>query len=110
MVLRPQDRERGLSAFNQAREVRRRAIVLGRVRVREVATRFWILKFVGLAIFGVVYYRYAEVQLAAQRHEVKARQRAVVAAIGGGALELRTKIEGWVRELAGDELAVGVAP
>ena len=110
MVLRPQDRERGLSAFNEARQVRRRAIVFGRVRVREVATRFWLLTFVGLAIFGVVYYRYSEVQLAARRHEVKARQRAVAAAIGSGALELRSKLEGWVRELAGDGVVDRVAP
>jgi len=113
MVLRPQDKERGLSAFNEAREVRRRAIVFGRVRVREVATRFWLLTFVGLAVFGVVYYRYAEVQLAARRHEVKAQQRAVAAAMGSGALELRGKLDGWVAELANegqrDQVASGVA-
>lgn len=110
MVLRPQDRERGLSAFNEARHVRRRAIVFGRVRVREVATRFWLMTFVGLAVFGVVYYRYAEVELAARRHEVKSRQRAVAAAIGSGALELRSKLEGWVRELAVDSIVDRVAP
>lgn len=100
MALRPQDRERGLAAFNEARSVRRRAIVLGRVRVREVATRFWILTFIGIAIFGVAYYRYAEVELAARRHEVKARQRAVAVAMGNQPLELRDKLERWVKELA----------
>lgn len=110
MVLRPQDKERGLSAFNEAREVRRRAIIFGRVRMREVATRFWLMTFVGLAVFGVVYYRYAEVQLAARRHEVKARQRAVAAAIGSGALDLQTKLEGWVQELAGDGVVDRIAP
>jgi hypothetical protein len=110
MVLRPQDRERGLSAFNEARQVRRRAIVFGRVRIREVATRFWLMTFVGLAIFGVVYYRYSEAQLAERRQEVKARQRAVAAAIGSGALDLRTRIEGWVRELAGDGVVDRVVP
>jgi hypothetical protein len=109
MVLRPQDRERGLSAFNEARQVRRRAIVFGRVRIREVATRFWILTFVGLAVFAVVYYRYSEAQLAAQRHDVKSRQRAVAAAIGSGALELRDKLEGWVQELAGESIVPRVA-
>ncbi len=109
MVLRPQDRERGLSAFNEARHVRRRAIVFGRVRVREVATRFWILTFIGLAVFAVVYYRYAEVELAARRHEVKSRQRAVAAAIGGGALQLQSQLEAWVQALAADGLVDRVA-
>lgn len=100
MALRPQDREPGLAAFNEARHVRRRAIVFGRVRVREVATRFWILTFVGMAIFGVAYYRYAEVELAGLRHDVMARQRAVAVAMGHQPLELRDRLEGWVRELA----------
>lgn len=100
MVLRPQNRERGLTAFNEARQVRRRAIVFGRVRVREVATRFWILTFIGLAVFGVVYYRYSEVKLSGRRHEVRAQQRAVVAVVGAEALGLRDKLEGWVKSLA----------
>ena len=100
MVLRPQNRERGLTAFNEARQVRRRAIVFGRVRVREVATRFWILTFIGLAVFGVVYYRYSETQLAGRRHEVRTQQRAVAAAVGPEALGLRDKLEGWVKSLA----------
>ena len=73
-------RERGLSSLNEARRTRRRSIVLGRVRLREVATRFWILTFIGMALFGIVYYRYAQNELTAQRNQLSARQRAVVAA------------------------------
>jgi hypothetical protein len=101
MALRPQDRERGLAAFNESRQVRRRAIVLGRVRVREVATRFWLMTFAGLVIFGVVYYRYAEVELAARRSEVLSRQRAVAVAMGPEGAALRDKLESWVLALAG---------
>lgn len=110
MALRPQDRERGLAAFNEARHVRRRAIVYGRVRVREVATRFWLLTFVGLGIFAVVYYRYAQIELAAQRHEVLLKQRAVAAALGQEGLQMRDKLESWVRELAEGESVQRIVP
>jgi hypothetical protein len=100
MALRPQERERGLAVLNEARQSRRRSIVTGRVRVREVATGFWIMSLAGLAIFSFAYYRYSLVELAARRSEVLGRQRAVAAAVGTGALELRDRIEGWVMALA----------
>src|SRR5688572_26951336 len=100
MVLRPQDRERGLEAVNQSRAVRRRAIVVGRVPMREVATRFWLATFAGLIVFGVVYYRYAQSELADQKSVLASRQRAVALAVGADAAPLRDKLEGWVLALA----------
>ena len=61
------DRERGLAALNEARQQRRRAVVFGRVRVREVATGFWLMTFAGLVIFSFAYYRYTLVELDAKR-------------------------------------------
>lgn len=96
--------------MNEARQTRRRAIVFGRVRVREVATGFWLMTFAGLAIFSFAYYRYTLVELDARRSEVAARQRAVAAALGGDGLALRGKLEGWVMALAGADLPEQVAP
>jgi hypothetical protein len=109
MGLRPQERERGLAALNEARQTRRRAIVLGRVRVREVATGFWIASIAGLVIFSIAYYRYTLVALDAQRSEVLGRQRAVAAAVGTRGFELRDRIEAWVVALADGGLPEGVA-
>ena len=86
--------------MNEARRTRRRSIVLGRVRLREVATRFWLFTFVGMALFGIVYYRHAQNELTAQRNQLSARQRAVAAAAGQGGFALRDKLEAWVLQLA----------
>lgn len=110
MALRPQDRGRGLAALNEARQTRRRAIVLGRVRVREIATRFWLFTFAGLVLFSIAYYRYAEGELAKRRGAVLARQRAVAAAVGTAPFELRGKLEAWVLELASGEVTPRVDP
>lgn len=110
MGLRPQDRERGLATLNEARQTRRRAIVFGRVRVREVATGFWLMTFAGLIIFSFAYYRYTLVQLDARRSEVLARQRAIASAVGGDGLALRDKLERWVLQLGANELPAQVAP
>lgn len=110
MGLRPQDRERGLAALNEARQTRRRAIVFGRVRVREVATAFWLMTFAGLAIFSFAYYRYTLAELEARQSEVLGRQRAVAAAVGTGGIELRDRLEAWVIELADATLPDQIAP
>jgi hypothetical protein len=110
MGLRPQDRERGLTALNVARRQRHRAIVFGRVRVREVAAGFWLMTFAGLAIFSFAYYRYTLVELDAKRGEVLARQRAIASAVGTSGFELRDRIEPWVIALAEAELDEQVAP
>jgi hypothetical protein len=68
------------------------------------------MTFVGLVIFGVVYYRYAEVELAARRSEVLSRQRAVVVAMGPEGAVLRDKLESWVLALAGAVVPEFVAP
>jgi hypothetical protein len=110
MSLRPQDRERGLVALNEARQTRRRAIVFGRVRVREVATGFWLMTIAGLLIFSFAYYRYTLVQLEVRKGEVMGRQRAVAAAVGNRGFALRERLEGWVIALAAGSLPYGVAP
>lgn len=103
-------RERGLPSLNDARRTRRRSIVLGRVRLREVATRFWILTFIGMGVFGIVYYRYAQNQLTAKRNQLAARQRAVVAAAGSAGVALRDKLEAWVLQLSQAEPTAWISP
>ncbi len=106
----PRPLGRGLPALNESRVARKRSIVLGRARVREVATRFWLLTFAGLAVFAVVYYRHSQQELAEQRSQLAARQRAVVVAAGQGGFELRDKLEAWVLELAQGEVEASVSP
>jgi hypothetical protein len=110
VALRPQDRGRGLTALNEARQTRRRAIVLGRVRVREIATRFWLFTFAGLVVFSIAYYRYSEGELSKRRGEVLSQQRAVAAAVGTDAFALKDKLEAWVIALASGELTPRVDP
>jgi hypothetical protein len=102
-------KERGLAALNDARRTRRRAIVFGRVRLREVATKFWLFTFAGIVIFGVVYYRYAQGELASKRNKLAARQRAVAVAAGDAGFALRDKLEKWALGLATGPLENHVA-
>lgn len=97
-------------ALNEARQTRRRAIVLGRVRVREIATRFWLFTFAGLVLFSIAYYRYSEGQLAKRRGEVLSQQRAVAAAVGTEPLALKEKLEAWVVALASGGVTPRVDP
>src|SRR4051812_34653 len=103
-------RERGLPSLNDARRTRRRSIVLGRVRLREVATRFWILTFIGMGLFGIIYYRHAQNELTAKRNQLSARQRAVVAAAGSTGLALRDQLEAWVLQLSAGDVATFISP
>lgn len=100
MALRPAERERGLAPLNEARQTRRRAIVLGRVRVREAAPRFWGLTIIGIVLFTVIYYRCFESRVDEQKAELARRQRATAVALGDAAPALRSKLEAWVAELA----------
>jgi len=84
--------------------------VFGRVRVREVATKFWLFTFAGLVIFGIVYYRYAQNELATKRNKLAARQRAVAVAAGGAGFELRDRLEKWALALAAGPPLDRVAP
>lgn len=106
----PRPMGRGLPALDESRLARKRSIVLGRARVREVATRFWLFTFAGLAVFGVVYYRHAQNELAEQRNQLAARQRAVVVAAGQGGFALRDKLEAWVLDLAQGEVEASISP
>lgn len=106
----PRPMGRGLPALDESRLARKRSIVLGRARVREVATRFWLLTFAGLAVFAVIYYRHSQKKLAEQRNQLAARQRAVVVAAGRGSFELRDKLEAWALDLARDDVHARISP
>jgi hypothetical protein len=109
MALRPQDRERGLAVLSEARQTRRRALVFGKVRVREEATLFWLFTFAGLIIFGFAYYAYAQAKLAERKGEVLAKRQAAAAVFGADGFALRDKLESWVMGFAADAVVDRVA-
>jgi hypothetical protein len=65
------------------------------------APQFWLWFMVGLAAFGVFYWRYAASELANQKAAVMARQRAVRSALAPKIYPFRDRAEKWVMELAG---------
>jgi len=105
-------RERGLPSLNSARAERRRAVVLGRVKMPNVPTHFWLWTLVGLSAFAIVYWRLAQGQIESARSKVMAKQRAMAVALGPKLYPLRDRVERWVHELAapfpGDFVAAGV--
>jgi hypothetical protein len=102
--------ERGLPSLNESRVRRRRAIVLGRVQLREAAPRFWLWLMVVLGAFAVVYWRYAEGQLSSAKSAVMAKQRAIASVLGPRIDPFRDRIEKWTLELAGNWQGDQVAP
>jgi len=94
-------RERGLPSVNQAKAEHRRAIVMGRVRLRGMPPHFWLWTLTILGVFSVVYWRVAEGHLESRKAQVMSKQRAIAKTIGPKILPFRDKVEGWARELAG---------
>jgi len=94
-------RERGLPSLNEARAERKRAFALGKVRLRAMPPQFWLWTLLGMAAFGVVYWRIAAGQLESQKSAVMAKQRAVAKALGPRIQPFVDAVEQWVHELAG---------
>jgi hypothetical protein len=99
--MRRERRVRGLPSLEEARAERRRAIVVGRVRVRAMPPQFWLIAGTAIAAFGVLYWRLAEGQLEGQKSAVMAKQRAIVQTLGPKILPFRDRVEAWARELSG---------
>src|SRR6185369_4852687 len=95
-------RERGLPSLNQARAERRRALVYGKVALRAMPPHFWLWVVVGMAAFGVIYWRVTEGRLESRKSAVMAKQRAIAVALGPKIQPFRDQVEGWVRELSAD--------
>ncbi|HTM44856.1 MAG TPA: hypothetical protein VL137_07875 [Polyangiaceae bacterium] len=93
-------REPGLPSINDSRRRRRRAIVLGRVQLKEAAPQMWLWIFAGMAALGVIYWRYSEGQLINQKAAVMARQRAIATVLGPKIFPFRQRIEQWTMQLA----------
>ncbi len=96
--------------MNQARAERRRALVYGKVALRAMPPHFWLWAVVGMAAFGVVYWRVAVSRLESRKSAVMAKQRAIAVALGPKIQPFRDQVEGWARELSADGLADFVAP
>ncbi len=100
--LKDPNRTIGLPSLAESRMIRKRALVLGRVRFREAAPQFWLWTAVLFLAFGVVYWHYSERELARQKNDVMAKQRAIARELAPRLEPLRAQVEGWVQELAGD--------
>jgi hypothetical protein len=94
--------ERGLPSLNEAREERRRLLVVGRARMPAIPVHFWLWTLVALSAFGVIYWRLAQGKLEDARGRVLARQRAMSVGLGAKLYPFRSRVEGWIGELAGN--------
>jgi hypothetical protein len=68
----------------------------------------WVV--VGMAAFGVIYWRVTQSKIEGRKSAVMAKQRAIAVALGPKIQPFRDQVEGWARELAADGLADFVAP
>jgi len=93
--------ERGLPSLNEARAERRRAFALGKVRLRAMPPHFWLWTALGMAVFGVIYWRISAGQLDSQKSAVMAKQRAISKTLGPRIIPFADRIEQWSSELAG---------
>ncbi|MFZ5894111.1 MAG: hypothetical protein ACOY0T_23830 [Myxococcota bacterium] len=109
-VVRRDGREPGLPTLNDARAERRRAFVMGKVRMPGVPMHFWLWTAVILSASGVVYWRIAQGKIETQRSKIMAKQRAMSKALGPRLFPFRDKTEGWIRELAAPWTGPLVAP
>lgn len=105
-----EQRTRGLPSLEEAKGERRRAIVLGKVRLRALPPQFWLLAATTIGAICVIYWRIAQGALEGQKSAVMAKQRAVASSLGPKILPFSGKIEGWVKELAGNFPGDLVAP
>jgi hypothetical protein len=94
--------QRGLPSLNEMRAERRRAMVLGKVRVRAMPPQFWLWSALVIAAMMVLYWKFAQGELESQKSAVMAKQRAVAESLGPRILPFRDKIEGFTQELARD--------
>lgn len=113
-MLRAQSREPGLRAISEARATRRRAFVMGRVRVREVGTKFWLFTFALWVAFAVGYHYFAQFRLERSKADLVRRSEALRQKAGSELLGLGRQLPQWLRELGaaprdgfGDYMAAG---
>jgi hypothetical protein len=99
-LLGRKQRVRGLPSLNEMRNARQRSIVTGKVRLQAMRPIFWLWAAVIIAVFGVIYWRVSESQLASQKSEVAAKQRAIRMSLGPRILPFVQRVESWAAELA----------
>lgn len=100
----------GLPSLNDARETRKRQLVMGRAVVGGIPPRWFLGGFVVLVgILAVTYFR-AQSELNAKKSELLAKQRAVKATLGPKLFPIREAVEKAVREtrVPGDSVEPGV--
>ena len=93
--------ERGLSSLEESREERKRAIVVGKVRLRSPPAQFWLWVGTLILAFSVLYWKLAQGQLESQKSQVMAKQRALAKELQPRIVPWRDRIESWVKDLGG---------
>jgi hypothetical protein len=93
--------QRGLPALEESRAERRRALVVGKVRLRSPPGQFWLWSATLIAGFAVFYWKLAQGQLESHKSQVMAKQRLVAQELGPRIVPWRDRLEVWVKELAG---------
>lgn len=73
---------------------------MGKVRLRAMPPQFWLWTGLGIAVFGVIYWRIAAGQLESQKSAVMAKQRAIVKSLGPHINPFVDRVEAWAGELA----------
>lgn len=74
--------------------------MLGRVRMREVGTKFWLFTFVLWALFALGYRYYARASLELRKRELVGRHQALQQSAGPATLALGRQLPEWLRSLA----------
>jgi hypothetical protein len=95
-------RERGLPSINQARAERRRALVLGKVKIGGLPPHFWLWAATVLGAIMVIYWRVEAGKVESAKSQVMAKQRAVAVMLGPQIIPFRDRVEAWAKELSGD--------
>jgi hypothetical protein len=108
--LRQEHRQPGLPSLNQARHDRKRALVLGRARVYGGSPQFWMWTLLGLSVFVILYWKFAQGELASLKGAVMAKQRAVAQTLGPRIVPFCEQIEKWILELRNADGEDFVAP
>lgn len=63
--------------------------------------QFWLWTALGMAAFGIVYWRISAGELASQKSGVMAKQRAIATTLGPKIQPFAEQVETWAKELAG---------
>jgi hypothetical protein len=72
----------------------------GKAQIYGGSPQFWLWTALAIAVFAVIYWKFAQGALESQKSAVMAKQRAVMQTLGPKIVPFRNKVENWVLGLA----------